>query len=90
MHTAIAILGVVVNIILVLAIISVIVGVIWIVSPLKDKMYMGSVFTYRYYTPLGGRGTGAVIVGIGIIGLVLGFLLDEEHAKLARKFGSRI
>jgi hypothetical protein len=90
MHTAIVIFGVVANIILVLGLISMIVGVIWIVSPLKDKVYMGSVFIYRYYNPLGGRGTGVVILGIGLVCLGLGYLLDEEHAKLARKFGSRI
>jgi hypothetical protein len=89
MHTAVVLFGVIVDIVLVLAILSIIVGVVWIISPLKDKMYMGTVYTYRYYTPLGGRETGLFILGLGVTGLILGFLLDKEHVRLTKRFGSR-
>ena len=89
MHTLVVVLQVIANIILVLALISIIVGVVWTISPLKDKMYMGSLYVYKYYTPLGGRGTGLSILGIGLAGLVAGFLLDEWHSKLRKKFGGR-
>ena len=89
MHTWVSILGAAVIVILVLAILTIIVGVIWTVSPLRYKEYMGSVDVYRYNMPLGGRVTGLIILGFGIAGLVLGSLLDREHTKLVKKFGSR-
>ena len=89
MHTLIVVFEVAVNIVLVLAILSIIVGVVWVIFPLKDKMYAGSVFIYQYYTPLGGRTTGLVILGSGLTGLILGFILDRECVKLAERFGSR-
>ena len=89
MHTAVVILGVVVNVVLVLGLLSIAVGLVWVISPLKDKVYMGSVFIYNYYTPLGGRGTGLVILGLGLTSLALGFLLDKWHARLIKDFGAR-
>ena len=89
MHTAVVVLGVIVNVILVLALLSIAVGLVWVASPLKDKAYMGSTYVYQYYTPLGGRGTGLVILGLGLTGLTLGFLLDKWHARLIKDFGAR-
>ena len=89
MHTAIVILGVVVNIVLVLALLSIVVGLVWVVSPLKDKIYMGSVYIYQYSTPLGGRTTGLSILCFGFAGLILGLLLDRGYARLRKGFGAR-
>ena len=89
MHTMAAVLGVFVNILLVVAILSIIVGLVWTIFPLKDRIYL-TANIYRDYTPLGGRGTGLVILGCGFAGLILGFALDEAHIKLTRKFGARI
>ncbi len=89
MNTLVAILGVVVNIIFALAIISIIVGLVWIMFPLKDKHYLGSVDVYVYYNPLGGRMTGLIILCVGIISLILGIYLDRVQFRLSRKFGSR-
>jgi len=90
MHTLTAIFGVIAEIILILAVLSIIVGVVWIISPLKDKMYMGSLDIYQYYTPMGGRLTGLIILGSGVAGLILGLLLDEVHIRIAKRFGARI
>lgn len=89
-HTTVVIFGVIVNLILVLALLSVVVGLVWVISPLKDKMYIGSVYVYRYYAPLGGRITGLCILGSGLAGLILGFVLDRVHLGLAERFGARI
>jgi len=92
MHTAVVMFGVIVYIIFALALISIITGAVWIAFPLKDKVYVGSIGLmeiYREYTPLGGRVTGIYISGLGIIGLALGFILDEIHTRLIRKFGAR-
>ena len=88
MHTMVVILGVIVYTILALGLICIIVGVVWTISPLEDKAYIGSMLIYLS-NPLGGRTTGLVILGVGVISLILGFLLDEEHNKLIRKFGAR-
>ncbi len=90
MHTIISIFGIVANIILVLAVLSIIAGLVWVISPLKDKMYFGAAGIYEYYTPLGGRLTGVMILCSGVIGFALGLVLDRVHFKLAEKFGSRI
>jgi len=90
MHTMISIFGIIANIILVLAVLSIIAGLVWVISPLKDKMYFGAAGIYEYYTPLGGRGTGVVILCSGFIGFALGLALDRVHFKLSAKFGSRI
>ena len=84
MHTLVTVFGVVVSIVLITAIISMIVGLIWVIYPLKNRLYMD-----RYTTPLGGRETGAVILGAGLAGLILGLALDRVQAKMARQFGSR-
>ena len=89
MHSVVTVFGVIINIVLVLALVSMMVGLVWIVSPLKDKEYMGSVYIYRYHTPLGGRATGLGILGLGVGGLILGLLLDEWQVRLARRFGAR-
>jgi hypothetical protein len=89
MHTVVVILGVIVNVVLVLALLSIAVGLVWVISPLKDKIYMGSVYTYQYYTPLGGRATGLVILALGLTSLILGLLLDRWHARLIKDFGAR-
>lgn len=87
MHTLVVMFGVVVNIILITAVLSIVVGMVWVISPLKDKeVYMGSVFVY---TPLGGRITGLIILGSGVAGLVLGFLLDRVQFKLVQRYGAR-
>ena len=90
MHTIISIFGIVANIILVLAVLTVIAGLVWVISPLKDKTYFGAAGIYEYYTPLGGRLTGVVILCSGVIGFALGMVLDRVHFRLAAKFGSRI
>ncbi|MDQ1316877.1 MAG: hypothetical protein QG588_526 [Candidatus Poribacteria bacterium] len=90
MNTLVAILGVIVNIIFALAIIAIIVGLVWVIFPLKDKHYFGSVDVFQYYYPLGGRMTGLSILGVGIFFMILGLYLDKVHFKLSRKFGSRI
>jgi len=89
MHTVAVILGVIANIFFALAIISIVVGLVWVMFPLKDKHYLGSVEVYQYYYPLGGRMTGLCILAIGIASLALGFLLDRVHFRLISKFGSR-
>ncbi len=89
MHTMFVILGVIANIILVLAIIAMVAGMIWTMFPPKDKHYLGSVDVYVYYYPLGGRLTGLSILGVGIISLILGLLLDKEHCRLMARFGAR-
>ena len=89
MHTAVAILGVVVYIVFAVALLSVLVGLIWTIFPLEDKAYIGQVLIYSN-TPLGGRVTGLFILGFGVISLLLGFFLDEWHDKLAKNFGARI
>jgi len=90
MNTLVVILGVIVNIIFALAIIAIIVGLVWIMFPLKDKHYLGSLDVYREYYPLGGRMTGFSILGVGIFFMALGLYLDKVQFKLSRKFGSRI
>ena len=90
MHTIVAIFGVIANIIMVLAVLTIIAGMVWVISPLKDKIYFGASSIYEYYTPLGGRGTGLVILCSGLIGFALGLVLDRVHFKLAAKFGSRV
>lgn len=90
MNTLVAILGVIVNIIFALAIISIIVGLVWVIFPLKDKHYFGSVDVFQYYYPLGGRMTGFIILGAGIILFTIGLFLDKIHFRLSRKFGARI
>ncbi len=85
MHTLVTIFGVVVSIILVTAIVSMIVGVIWVIYPLKNRLNMD-----RYTTPLGGRETGVIILGAGLAGLILGYFLDRIQSKMARRFGSRV
>lgn len=89
MHTVVVIFGVIVSIVLVVALLSIIVGLIWAVFPLKDKVYMGSVYIYQYYTPLGGRSTGLSILALGLGGLIVGLLLDKAHVGLAKRFGAR-
>lgn len=89
MHSLVVIFGVIVNIVLVLALLSIVVGLVWVVSPLKDKVYMGSVYIYRYCTPLGGRTTGLTILGFGFTGLILALLLDRGHVRLTKGFGAR-
>lgn len=84
MHTLVTVFGVVVSIVLITAIISMIVGLIWVIYPLKNRLYMD-----RYTTPLGGRETGAIILGAGLAGLILGLALDRVQTKMARQFGSR-
>ncbi len=86
-HTAVAILGVVADIILALALMSIVVGLVWVAFPLKDIIY--SMGTEYVYTPLGGRTTGLMILSFGFVGLILGLLLDRSHAGLTRKFGAR-
>lgn len=88
-HTIVVIFGVIVNIVLVLALLSIIVGLVWVISPLKDKVYIGSVHIYRYSTPLGGRTTGLTILGFGFTGLILGLLLDKGYVRLTKGFGAR-
>jgi hypothetical protein len=90
MNTLVVILGVIVNIIFALAIIAIIVGLVWVMFPLKDKHYLGSLDVYREYYPLGGRMTGLSILGVGIFFMFLGLYLDRVQFKLSRKFGSRI
>lgn len=90
MHTLAVILGVIANIFFALAIISIVVGLVWVMFPLKDKHYLGSVDVFRYYYPLGGRLTGVCILGIGIVSLILGFLIERVHFRLMSKFGARI
>ena len=90
MHTMVAIFGVIANINMVLAVLTIIAGLVWVISPLRDKTYFGATSIYEYYTPLGGRGTGLVILCSGFIGFALGLVLDRAHFKLAEKFGSRI
>jgi len=87
MHTVVVILGVFVSIVLVVAILSIVVGLVWAIFPLKDKLYMGLVDIY--YTPLGGRTTGLSILGFGLGSLILGLLLDKAHVRLAKGFGAR-
>ncbi len=89
MHTIVAVFGFIIKIVLVLSILSIIVGLVWVISPLKDKVYTGSVHIYQYYMPLGGRTTGLAMLGIGVIGLILGLMLDEYHTKLTKEFGAR-
>lgn len=89
MHTIYVILGVIANIIFVLSIIAIVAGLVWTMSPPKDKHYLGSLDFYVYYYPFGGRLTGLYILGSGIVGLVLGFFIDKEQSKLMAKFGSR-
>jgi hypothetical protein len=89
MHTVVVVFGVIVNIVLVLALLSIVIGLVWVISPLRDKVYMGSVYIYRYYTPLGGRTTGLSILVSGFIGLIVGFLLDKWHVRLIKGFGAR-
>jgi len=89
MHTVAVILGVIVNIFFALAIISIVVGLVWVMFPLKDKHYLGSVDVYRYYYPLGGRMTGLCILCVGIISMALGLLLDRVHSRMISKFGYR-
>ena len=89
MHTVVVIFGVIVNTVLVLALPSIIVGMVWIVSALKYKVYMGSVYIYRYHTLLVGRTTGFGILGFGFTGLIPGLLLDEGHVRLTKRFGTR-
>ncbi len=84
MHTLVTVFGVVVSIILVTAIVSMIVGVIWVVYPLKNRLYMD-----KYTTPLGGRETGVIILVTGLAGLIIGFALDRIQSKMAKQFGSR-
>jgi len=90
MNTLVVILGVIVNFIFALAIISIVIGLVWVIFPLKDKHYMGSVEVYKYYYPLGGHLTGLAILGLGVVCLILGLFLDRIHFRLSRKFGSRI
>ena len=87
MHTIVAILGVIVNVVLVLALLSIVVGLVWVVFPLKDKVFVGS-YVYEH-TPLGGRTTGLSILGFGLICLILGFLLDKAQVSLSKEFGAR-
>ena len=88
MHTAVAILGVIVYIIFAIALLSVLVGLVWTIFPLEDRAYIGQMLIYSN-TPLGGRITGLFILGFGLISLLLGFLLDGWQAKLAKNFGAR-
>lgn len=88
MHAVFAILEAIANIISVLAIIAIVVGLVWIMFPPKDKHYLGSVGVYVYYNPLGGHLTGLCILGVGIISLILGLLLDRVHSKLIIKYGA--
>jgi hypothetical protein len=88
MHTVIAIFGVVVYIIFAIALLSTLVGLVWVIFPLEDKAYIGQMLIYQN-TPMGGRTTGLCILGFGLISLLLGFLLDGWHVKLAKNYGSR-
>jgi hypothetical protein len=90
MHTLVTIFGVIANIIMALAVLSIIIGLVWCIYPLKDKMYMGSVDVYVYYNPMGGRITGLWILGFGIVGFAVGYSCDRISTALSRKFGSRI
>lgn len=90
MHTIIVIFGVTVEVFLALALVSVIVGLVWIAFPLKNEIYTSTGQLYWYSTPLGGRETGLIILGSGLIGLTIGFLLDKTHVRLTKKFGARI
>lgn len=89
MHTIYVILGVIANIIFIFSIIAIVAGLVWTISPPKDKHYLGSLDFYVYYYPFGGRLTGLYIIGSGVVGLVLGFFIDKEQSKLMVKFGSR-
>lgn len=89
MHTIYVLLGVIANIVFVLSIIAIVAGLVWIMSPPKDKHYLGSLDFYVYYYPFGGRLTGLCIVGSGIVGLALGLIIDKEQSKLMVKYGSR-
>ncbi len=89
MHTIYVILGVIANIICFLSIVAIVAGLVWTISPPKDKHYLGSFDFYVYYYPFGGRLTGICIIGSGIVGLVLGLIIDREQSKLMVKYGSR-
>ncbi len=89
MHTVAVIFGIIANILMALAVLCIIVGLVWIAFPLKNRVYTGVGDMYRYSTPMGGRGTGLMIFGSGVIGLTLGFLLDKAQIRLIRKFGAR-
>ena len=89
MHTLAVIFGIIANILMALAVLCIIVGLVWIPFPLKNKVYTGAGQTYRYSTPLGGRETGLIILIIGIIGLTTGLLLDRAQVRLIKKFGAR-
>jgi len=89
MHTAIVIFGVIANIILALAVVAIIVGLVWIISPLRDRIYIDVRYLYYESTPMGGRETGLVILGFGFACLASGLLMDEGHSRLIRKYGAR-
>lgn len=88
MHTLVVIYGVIVTILLVLALITMIAGIVWAIFPLKEKISIGDI--YWYIEPMGGRQTGFIMFALGIAGFALGLLLDKEHDKLSRKYGARI
>lgn len=88
MHTLVAIFGVTAIVILAIGLLSIIAGIVWVIFPLTDKIYITENI-YIYSAPLGGRRTGLFILGTGIASLTVGFLLDKEYDRLSRKFGSR-
>ena len=75
-HTMVVMFGVFANIIMILSLLSIIVGAVWAIFPLKNRVYITETL-YRDTTPMGGRLTGIIMLVIGIIGMTLGFLLDE-------------
>ena len=89
MHTLAVIFGIVANILMALAVLCIIVGLVWTAFPLKNKVYTGVGQMERYSMPMGGRETGLIILGTGIIGLTMGFLLDRAQVRLIKKFGAR-
>ncbi len=88
MHTMVVMFGVVANIILIISLLSIIVGAVWTIFPLKNRIYITETL-YRDTTPMGGRITGIIMLASGIIGMILGFTLDEYQDKLMRRFGAR-
>lgn len=89
MHTIIVVLGVFADILMAIAILSVIVGLVWIAYPLKNNVYADGIL-YKTLTPMGGRETGVIILASGVLGLVLGYSLDKVHLRYRKRFGARI
>lgn len=89
MHTFAVVFGVIVNVLFALALISIIVGVVWIFFPLTNRVYITD-FLYEDLRPMGGRITGLIMLIFGLISMVCGFLMDDYHSKLMKRYGARI